>query len=70
MNNYITIHHSVADQALEWAKENCPHYITNYYHRGIDCEFDVFFYDFFFVPSATEEMLVFKLKWASVNVTT
>ena len=64
MKNYVTVHADVVDAALAWAKENCPNYITNDYHRDSPVEFDLEFYDFFFTPSAIDEMTMFALRWS------
>jgi hypothetical protein len=71
--NWITIPANNAWEAVEWAKENCPSYITNdysvlggrtgYYETGRDIENC----DFFFVDDeqGSKDMVMFSLKWAS-----
>lgn len=64
MNNVVTVTNSVKDDALMWAKENCPGYITNVYHTvPRRNEFDPVLYDFVFSINAQEDMIAFKLKW-------
>jgi hypothetical protein len=64
MSNYITVSRAVVVEALEWAKENCPHFITNDHHMDGYNTYDTGKYDFFFVASATKEMTMFALKFA------
>ncbi len=64
MKNYVTIKEEVVEEALTWAKEHCPSYITNIYHPMGNNEFDTESYDFFFAHNATAEMTMFALKWA------
>jgi hypothetical protein len=64
MNNYVTVAYSVGEDALTWVKENCPGYITNKYHvHSGDVPDLMLYYDFFFDPTAKEDMTAFKLKW-------
>lgn len=66
MKNYITINRLNSEQALEWAKANCPHYITNDWHMTGYNEFDINYIDFFFAENdvGRKEMLMFALKWS------
>ena len=62
--NYITVDREKIDlyDAIRWAKENCPHYITNDYHPH-PVRYSLV--DFFFIDSeeAKKEMTMFLLKW-------
>lgn len=64
-DNYITVDKQKLDlfEAIQWAKLNCPHYITNGYHgnhHGNDL------IDFFFIDceQGKKEMSWFLLRWA------
>jgi hypothetical protein len=63
VKNWVTVDYSKVDEALEWAKKNCPGYITNDYHRVSADEFDIMFVDFFFVANATEDIVAFRLRF-------
>lgn len=65
MTNYVTVDHTVVVDALEWAKANCPGYITNDLHQDGYNTYDPSKYDFFFTvnESGQKEMLMFALKW-------
>lgn len=63
--NCITVDKTRLDlyAAIQWTKQNCPHYITNQYHgnyHGNDL------IDFFFIDSdqARKEMTWFMLRWS------
>ena len=61
MKNYVTIDHTVAEQALDWVKENCPQYITNDYSLNEDG----FKLDFYFstCSAGQQQMTMFALRW-------
>ena len=63
-DNYITVNRQRLNlyEAIQWAKKNCPHYITNDYHRKD--EYDLI--DFFFIDTdqARKEMMWFILRWS------
>lgn len=63
MSNLVTIDRMKVDEALHWAKENGPGYITNKYHMRDYNSYDVSKFDFFFVPNAKEEMTMVALKF-------
>jgi len=65
MNNWVTIKRDRVDEALAWAKANCPHYITNDYHMCGYNLYDENLIDFYFMRSEAgeKEMLMFALKW-------
>lgn len=66
MKNYITVDRLKLEEALEWAKANCPHYITNDWHMTGYNEFDINLVDFFFAENDVghKEMLMFALRWS------
>jgi hypothetical protein len=66
MKNYITVNRLNADSALEWAKTNCPHYITNDWHMTGYHQWDINLVDFFFADNdvGRKEMLMFALRWS------
>ena len=65
-NNYVTIDKSCVNDALTWAKENCPTYITNDWHMTGYNVWDDQKIDFFFTTTnqGMAEMTAFALKWA------
>lgn len=65
MKNWVTIGSENAFDALIWAKENCPSYITNRYHQTSDDEFTFIAYDFFFTDNqqGQRDMTAFTLRW-------
>ena len=64
--NCITVDREKIDLycAIDWAKENCPHYITNDYHpHPVTYRLvDFFFHD---CEAAKKEMTMFVLRWAA-----
>jgi hypothetical protein len=64
MKNYIVVDKDHAKEALEWAKKNCPNYITNDYHMVGYNDYDGSKIEFFFHPDAKEEMMLFALMWS------
>ena len=56
----VAVTPAVVDDALEWAKKNCPNYITNSARAITTFTYEYLFY--FAVPS---EALMFQLKWGS-----
>ena len=63
MNNIVTIsRNTFNEEALAWAKYNCPGYITNDWHQEWDKEWDASKTDFFFTNE--QEAMWFKLRWA------
>ena len=65
MKNWVTIHYEDVEPALQWAKANCPTYITNAYHSMDPREFDMVRIDFFFGTSkqGRRDMTAFTLRW-------
>jgi hypothetical protein len=68
-DNYITVNRNRVDlyEVIDWTKKNCPHYITNDYHRkhhGNDHGNDLV--DFFFIDAdrGKKEMAWFILRWS------
>jgi hypothetical protein len=53
-------------EALEWAKQYCPAYITVDLHQDGYNTYNPNLYDFFFERSeqGQKQMLMFQLKWA------
>ena len=64
MSNYVTIRGSVYEEAVAWAKENCPNYVTNEMHQDGYYTYNPRYFDFFFSQDAPEEMTLFALRWA------
>ena len=64
MTNYVTIRGSVYEQAVDWAKENCPNYVTNTMHMNGYNTYDPGLFDFYFSKDAPAEMTLFALRWA------
>jgi len=61
MRHIAVVKTSIVDEALNWAKSNCPGYITNDHHMYGYNAYDPTKYDFFF---ATEKDLAwFLLRW-------
>lgn len=63
--NHVTIKTAHVEEALEWAKQNCPSYITNNYHMDGYNTYDINLIDFFFLANeqGKKEMTMFALKW-------
>jgi hypothetical protein len=66
MSNFVIIGRKNVEDALEWAKKNCPNYITTTYHPTEylnNYEEDRF--NFFFSDSdqGRNEMAWFSLRW-------
>jgi hypothetical protein len=63
-DNYVTVDRAQVDvyQAIHWAKQHCPHYITNDYHAGPELGL----VDFFFLrgSEAQREMIWFVMRWS------
>jgi hypothetical protein len=66
MNNFVTIHEDYSTQALAWAKEHCPNFITVDLNLNRYSSFAIDDYDFFFADSeqGRKEMMWFALRWA------
>jgi len=66
-DNYITVDRNKLDlySAIQWTKKNCPHYITNQYHRD-DNVITHDLIDFYFLdqPNARKDMCWFILRWS------
>ena len=64
-DNYITVNKQQLNlyEAIQWAKKNCPHYITNQYHSNhhVNDLIDFFFID---TDQARKEMMWFILRWS------
>ena len=65
MKNYVTIERKKSIQALDWAKENCPGYITNDLHQDGYYTYDPDQIDFYFTkcPAGQQQMTMFALRW-------
>ena len=65
MKNWVTVEYAKFQEALRWAKANCPGYITNQYHQTEDMEFTFVAYDFFFSDNeqGRRDMTAFALRW-------
>lgn len=61
MNNYVVVDRKVENEALAWAKEFCPSYITSDYHMVGYNSYDIGKFEFYF--SDPKDMTAFKLKW-------
>lgn len=59
IKNYVTIDKNNVDEALAWAKENCPSYITN--DGYIDNEYNARYY---FIFGDERDMISFSLRWS------
>ena len=57
----VTLPYDPVWKALEWAKENCPNYITNDAHEIGPSSYDNSYIDYFFSNEA--DAIIFKLKW-------
>ena len=60
MNNWVTIKRDRVDEALAWAKANCPHYITNDYHM---CGYNLYDISSTYEIVDPEQFLLCKLKY-------
>jgi hypothetical protein len=58
----VTIPYDVRWLALDWAKENCPSYVTNDVHCDGYNTYDINQIDYFFGDE--KDAVMFKLKWA------
>lgn len=61
MSIYVTLPYSSSTEPLDWAKENCPSYITNDMHQDGYNSYDPFRIDYFFADE--QDALMFKLRW-------
>lgn len=57
----VTLPYDRCWTALEWAKENCPSYVTNDSHLTADGYYEKNKIDYFFGNEA--EATMFRLKW-------
>ena len=57
----VTLRYDPMWKALDWARNNCPSYITNDIHCDGYNTYDNTKIDYFF--SSKEDAVVFKLKW-------
>lgn len=64
-DNYITVNRQRVDlyEAVNWAKQHCPSYITNDYHGGHYGN-DLIDFFFFNTEKARKEMTWFILRWS------
>jgi hypothetical protein len=64
-NNFVVVHQDVANDALRYAKNNCPTYITNTCHLDEDNVYQYEYYNFYFMDNeqGKKEMVFFALKW-------
>lgn len=65
MRNSVTVKSRHVTEALEWAKQYCPAYITVDLHQDGYNTYNPNLYDFFFERSeqGQKQMLMFQLKW-------
>lgn len=67
MNNWVRVHENQAWDALHWAKEHCPTYITNDAEvEKINGEDYIYYYRFYFQTNTQghREQTAFALRWA------
>lgn len=57
----VTLTYDIFWTPVEWAKENCPSYITNALHLDEDDRPDIAKVDYFFGSEA--DAVLFALKW-------
>lgn len=57
----VTLPYSLTWAPLEWAKENCPSYITNDVHKNLT-SYDNTKIDYFF--GNVDDAILFKLTWS------
>ena len=62
MSVHVTIPYDPFWEPLDWAKENCPSYISNDVHMDGYNTYDSSKIDYFF--SDTEDAVLFKLTWS------
>lgn len=63
MTHRVTIDRKLGTDALDWAKINCPGYVTNDIHQDGYYTYDDTQLDFFFVNNSAD-ITAFALKWA------
>ena len=63
--NYVLVPAYQVDQALDWAKQHCPSYITNTGHPDRQGRYHPGYYRFYFMADETgqQEMTAFRLRW-------
>jgi hypothetical protein len=61
MDKYVTLAYDPTWKALDWAKQNCPSYITNDFHMCHN-DYDRSKIDYFF--GSEQDVVLFKLRWA------
>lgn len=59
---YVTLPYRPFREPLDWAKENCPSYISNDLHCDGYNTYDYNKIDYFF--SDEEDAIIFKLAWS------
>jgi hypothetical protein len=59
---HVTLPFRPFREPLDWAKENCPSYITNDVHQDGYYTYDNAKIDYFF--GEEEDAIIFKLAWA------
>ena len=62
MTIYVTLPYSPFRAPLDWAKENCPSYLTNDMHQDGYNTYDHTKIDYFFADE--RDALMFTLRWA------
>lgn len=62
MSRHVTLPYSPFWEPLNWAKENCPSYISNDLHMDGYNTYDHTKIDYFF--SDEEDAIIFKLTWS------
>jgi hypothetical protein len=58
----VTLPYDPLWQAVDWAKEHCPSYITNAHHKKADGQRYLDYIDYFFIDE--RDAIMFKLKWS------
>jgi len=61
MTTKVTLPYDPAWKAVDWAKKNCPSYITNDVHRQSNGNLDLSRIDYYF--SEESDTVIFMLKW-------
>lgn len=61
--NAIIVTEPIVKEALQWAKKNCPNYITNEAIASSDGYASRYEYVFYFVPNSPD-ITAFSLRWS------